>query len=282
MKYIGAHVSASGGVQNAPLNAREIGAKALALFTKNQRQWKAKPLSRESVSAFKENLATAGISPKHVLPHDSYLINLGNPEEEKRRKSLDAFIDEVHRAEQLEIPLLNFHPGSHLKKISEKECISRISEGMNSALEESETVSLVIENTAGQGSNVGYSFEHLAELISLSTSPERVGVCIDTCHAFAAGYDFRTEEAYGKTMESFDRVVGFDKLMGIHLNDVKSQLGSRVDRHHSLGEGNLGTESFRLLMSDPRLNDIPIILETIDPAKWAEEIRWLYSLAREG
>ncbi|MFO7849375.1 MAG: deoxyribonuclease IV [Spirochaetia bacterium] len=278
MKYIGAHVSASGGVENAPLNALDIGAKALALFLKNQRQWKAKPLSPESVSGFKRNLEKAGIAPNHVLPHDSYLINLGNPEEEKRRKSLDAFIDEVYRAEQLKIPLLNFHPGSHLRKMSEKECLARISEGMNTALEESDTVSLVVENTAGQGSNVGYSFEHLAELISLSKYPERVGVCIDTCHAFAAGYDLRSKEAYGKTMGDFERIIGIDKLMGIHLNDAKSELGSRVDRHHSLGEGTLGTEAFRLLMNDPRLDDIPIILETIDPSKWAEEIRWLYSL----
>ena len=277
-KFVGAHVSASGGVENAPLNARDIGAKAFALFTKNQRQWKAKPLSEDSIVRFRENLETVGIRPGHVLPHDSYLINLGNPDAEKRRKSLDAFLDEVHRAEQLGLSLLNFHPGNHLDELTEEECLSLIAEGMNTALDESDTIHLVIENTAGQGSSVGYRFEHLARLIDLSKNPERTGVCIDTCHTFAAGYDLRDEETYGNSMEEFARAVGFGRLMGMHLNDVKTGLGSRVDRHHSLAEGNLGFEAFRLIMNDPRLDDIPIILETIDPAKWAEEIRWLYSL----
>jgi deoxyribonuclease-4 len=279
MKYIGAHVSAAGGVENAPLNARKIGARAFALFTKNQRQWNAKPLTDESISGFEKNLVSVGIRPEHVLPHDSYLINLGNPEAEKRRKALEAFIDEVHRAEQLGLLLLNFHPGSHLKRINEAECLAHIADGMNTALAESRRVRLVIENTAGQGSSVGYSFEQLAELISLSRDPERVGVCIDTCHAFAAGYDLRTEDAYQRTMEQLDRTVGREKLMGVHLNDAKSELGSGVDRHQSLGEGKLGASSFRLLMEDPRLDEIPVILETPQPDRWPEEIEWLYSMA---
>lgn len=278
MKYIGAHVSASGGVENAPLNASKIGAGAMALFTKNQRQWKAKPLSEESIRAFKSNMKKAGIQPKHVLPHDSYLINLGNPEQEKWEKSLHAFIDEAQRAEQLDIPLLNFHPGSHLRKISEAECITRNAEAMNTTLRNTSFVKLVIETTAGQGSNIGYSFEHLAALIDQSEAPERVGVCIDTCHIFAAGYDLRTEEAYQQTMEAFGRIIGFDKLMGVHINDAKSELGSRVDRHNSLGEGNIGSRAFGFLMKDQRLEDIPIVLETIDPEKWPEEIKWLRSL----
>ncbi len=278
MKYIGAHVSAAGGVENAPKNAAALGAKAFALFTKNQRQWKAKPLSPESIEAFGRNLAESGIRPDHVLPHDSYLINLGNPEEEKWNRAYTAFLDEARRAEQLGLKLLNFHPGSHLNKISEEECLTRIATAMNRVIAETSEVALVIENTAGQGSNVGYSFAHLARLIELTEEKDRVGVCIDTCHAFAAGYDLRTEGSYREVMADFDRIVGFDMLKGIHINDAKSELGSRVDRHHSLGEGNLGTEAFRLLMRDPRLDDIPIVLETIDPEKWEAEINWLYSL----
>ncbi|HDQ14171.1 MAG TPA: deoxyribonuclease IV [Sediminispirochaeta sp.] len=280
MKYVGAHVSAAGGVENAPLNAAAIGAKAFALFTKNQRQWHAKPLSEESIRAFKENLKASGISANHVLPHDSYLINLGNPDEEKRRRSYDAFLDEARRAEQLDLHLLNFHPGSHLRQISEDRCLQLIAESMNMVLRETEKVQLVIENTAGQGSNVGYSFEHLAHLIELSDEPDRVGVCLDTCHAFAAGYDLRGPQAYQQTTAEFQRIIGFDKLLGVHINDAKSELGSKVDRHHSLGEGKLGIESFRHLMRDPRFDEIPIVLETTDPKKWPAEIELLYSLAK--
>ncbi len=275
MKYIGAHVSAAGGVQNAPLNAQKIGAHAFALFTKNQRQWKAKPLKEEEIAGFKKNLRQAGIAPRHVLPHDSYLINLGNPEAEKRKKALGAFIQEAQRAEQLEIPLLNFHPGSHLGRMNEEECLQLIAEGMNAALAETGYIRLVIENTAGQGSAVGYSFEHLARLIELSRDPDRVGICIDTCHAFAAGYDFRTGETFEQTTDALSRTVGFGKLMGVHLNDAKSEFDSRVDRHKPLGEGNLGLEAFRLLMNDSRFDEIPLILETPEPERWAEEIAML-------
>ena len=278
MKYIGAHVSAAGGVENAPLNAAKIGARAFALFTKNQRQWKAKPLSRESIEGFKTNLRESGIQPEHVLPHDSYLINLGNPDREKWEKSLKAFIVEARRAEQLGLSLLNFHPGSHLGRISEAACLSRIAEGMNRTLEETERIRLVIETTAGQGSNVGHRFEHLADLIEQSDHPERVGVCIDTCHIFAAGYDLRTDSAYQTTMEGFQRTIGFEKLMGVHLNDAKSDYESRVDRHNSLGEGEIGRDGFRRIMRDPRFDDVQIILETPDPQKWPEEIAWLYKL----
>ncbi len=277
-KYAGAHVSASGGVFNAPLNAKEIGAKAFALFTKNQRQWKAKPLDAETIDKFKQNLEEAGIKPQHVLPHDSYLINLGHPEEEKRQKSLDAFIDEVQRCEQLGLDRLNFHPGSHLKKISEEACLDRIAESMNRTLEETEGVTLVIENTAGQGSNLGYKFEHLAYLIDKSIDKNRVGVCIDTCHMFTAGYDIRTREAYDKTWQEFDEIVGFEYLKGMHINDSKPDLGSRVDRHHSLGKGKIGLDAFRFIMNDPRMDDIPLVLETIDDTIWDQEIALLYSM----
>jgi deoxyribonuclease IV len=293
MKFVGAHVSASGGVQNAPLNAMAIGAKAFALFTKNQRQWNAKPLSMLEMDEFKINLATSQISPKHVLPHDSYLINLGHPEADKLKKSQEAFLDELQRCEQLGLEKLNFHPGSHLVKLSSKEkedaaylasvenkCLEVIATSMNEAIEKTKDskVKLVIENTAGQGSNLGYRFEHLAYIIERIEDKSRVGVCLDTCHTFTAGYDLRTEEAYEKTMQAFEDIVGFKYLSAMHLNDSKPPLGSRVDRHHSLGRGELGWEPFRLIMNDSRMDDMPLILETIDETIWGKEIKDLYSL----
>ncbi len=280
MKFVGAHVSAAGGVFNAPLNAKAIGAKAFALFTKNQRQWAAKPLESETIDLFKKNLDLAEILPKHVLPHDSYLINLGHPEIEKREKSLTAFIDELQRCEQLGLDRLNYHPGSHLKKISTEECLEYISNSMNTALEQTNGVKLVIENTAGQGSNLGFKFEHLAYLIENSIDKERVGVCIDTCHMFTAGYDIRTREAYDKTWQEFDDLIGFKHLMGMHINDSKPDLGSHVDRHDSLGKGKIGLDSFKFLMNDKRIDDIPMILETIDDSIWKEEIELLYSFVK--
>jgi len=278
MKFVGAHVSASGGVFNAPLNAMEIGAKAFALFTKNQRQWSAKPLETETVDKFRKNLEKSGIEPKHVLAHDSYLINLGHPETEKRQKSYEAFVDEVQRCMLLGLDRLNFHPGSHLKKISEDECLDLIAENMNRTLECTKGVSLVLENTAGQGSNLGWRFEHLAHIIDKVEDKSRVGVCIDTCHMFTAGYDIRTKEIYDTSMAEFGKIVGFEYLMGMHLNDSKPDLGSHVDRHDSIGRGKIGLEAFRYIMNDPRMDDIPLILETIDQSIWAEEIRLLYSL----
>ncbi|MBD3809408.1 MAG: deoxyribonuclease IV [Sulfuricurvum sp.] len=277
-KFVGAHVSASGGVFNAPLNAMAIGAKAFALFTKNQKQWTAKPLDEETIALFQENLSKSGILPKHILPHDSYLINLGHPEEDKRQKSLEAFIDEVNRCSQLGLDRLNFHPGSHLKQISEEECIDRIAMSMNEALSVTNGVTLVIENTAGQGSNLGWRFEHLASIIERIEEKSRVGVCIDTCHMFTAGYDIRTREAYDATWAEFDRIVGFNYLKGMHINDSKPDLGSHVDRHDSIGKGKIGIEAFGFLMNDPRMDDIPLVLETIDETIWAHEIELLYSL----
>ncbi|RUM63034.1 MAG: deoxyribonuclease IV [Sulfurimonas sp.] len=277
-KYVGAHVSAAGGVFNAPLNAMKIGARAFALFTKNQRQWVAKDLDTPTIERFKENLEQSGISPAHVLPHDSYLINLGHPEEEKRHKSLNAFIDEVHRCELLGLEKLNFHPGSHLKKIGESLCLDYIAEAMNITLNQTQGVSLVLENTAGQGSNLGWKFEHLAHIIDKIEDKSRVGVCIDTCHMFTAGYDIRTKEAYDVSMAEFGKIVGFEYLQGMHLNDSKPDLGSHVDRHESIGKGKIGLEAFGFIMNDERMDDIPLILETIDETIWAQEIALLYSL----
>ncbi len=280
MKYIGAHVSASGGVFNAPLNAGKIGAKAFALFTKNQRQWVAKPLDEETIAKFKANLEASGILPKYVLPHDSYLINLGHPEIEKREKSLNAFIDEVNRCDELGLDKLNFHPGSHLNKISEEECLEFISNSMNEALRKTKNVKLVIENTAGQGSNLGYKLEHLGYLIKNSIDRHRVGVCIDTCHFFTSGYDIRDEKTYDESMKKFDTIVGFEFLAGMHLNDSKPELGSHVDRHESIGEGKIGLEAFRLIMNDEKIDDIPMILETPNSDIWPQEIELLYSLIK--
>ena len=277
-KYVGAHTSASGGVFNAIKNAEAIGARAFALFTKNQRQWNAKPLDAETIDTFKRLLEESGIAPKHVLPHDSYLINLGHPEAEKRQKSLDAFLDEAQRCMQLGLDRLNFHPGSHLKEISEEACMVNIAESMNRTLDKTSGVTLVLENTAGQGSNLGWKFEHLAYIIDKVEDKSRVGVCIDTCHMFTAGYDIRTKEAYDISMAQFENLVGFKYLRGMHLNDSKPDLGSHVDRHDSIGKGKIGLEAFRYIMNDPRMDDIPLILETIDESIWAQEIKLLYSL----
>lgn len=277
MKYIGAHVSASGGVFNAPLNAMSIGAKAFALFTKNQRQWSAKPLEAKTIDLWFEALEKSKIETKHILPHDSYLINLGHPELEAREKSLNSFIDEIQRCEILTLDRLNFHPGSHLRKISEDECLDNIAVSMNKAISATKNVKLVIENTAGQGSNLGYKFEHLAYIIDKIEDKSRVGVCIDTCHMFTAGYDIRTREAYDKTWEEFDKIVGRQYLAGMHINDSKPDLGSRVDRHDSLGEGKIGWDAFKFIMNDSRMDDIPLILETINEEIWAKEIETLYS-----
>ncbi|MDD3342025.1 MAG: deoxyribonuclease IV [Sulfurospirillaceae bacterium] len=280
MKFVGAHVSASGGVFNAPLNAEKIGAKAFALFTKNQRQWDAKPLEKEDIDHFKRALEKAQILPKYVLPHDSYLINLGHHDAVQRHKSLTAFIDEIRRCDQLGLDKLNFHPGSHLKIISEEDCLELIAQGMNEALSQTKNITLVVENTAGQGSNLGYKMEHLAYLMENSIDKERVGICIDTCHLFSAGYDIRDEESYRQTMKKFDTIVGFKYLKGMHLNDSKPDLGKRVDRHDSIGMGKLGVEPFGFIMNDDRMNDIPLILETIDESLWEQEIALLYSLIK--
>ena len=278
-KWIGAHVSAAGGVHNAPENAREIVANAFALFTKNQRQWKAKPLDEMVVASFRERCSELGFSSRQILPHNSYLINPGHPEKEGIEKSRAALLDEMQRCEQLGIPQLNIHPGSHLRKISESACLTRIAETVNLMLEQTEGVSVVLENTAGQGSNLGHRFEHLADIMGQVKDQSRVGFCIDTCHAHAAGYDMLSAESYHRVMEEADRVIGLQWLRGLHLNDAKSELESRVDRHAPLGKGTMGESPFRLIMQDDRLNEIPMILETPEPENWANEIAWLRSLA---
>ena len=236
MKYVGAHVSISGGVENAPVNAYRIGAKSFALFTKNQRQWVAAPYSAENVERFQQRCQEFGYTADQILPHDSYLINLGNPDKEALEKSRSAFLDEMLRCEQLGLKLLNFHPGSSLKKVSEEECLTIIAESINITLDKTKSVCAVLENTAGQGSNLGETFEH------------------------------------------FDEVIGLKYLKGMHLNDSKKGQGSHVDRHEVLGKGELGIETFRRIMRDPRFDRMPLILETPDEENWAEEIKMLYKL----
>lgn len=277
-KYIGAHVSASGGVGNAVLAAESIGATAFALFTRNQRSWVSRPLQQAEIDAFRSLLRSRGFSPRYVLPHDSYLINLGSPDQDTLAKSRAAFLDEMRRAQQLGLSLLNFHPGSHLNRISEEECLDQIAAEINLALEQTEGVTAVIENTAGQGTNLGWRFEHLARIIAGVNDKSRVGVCIDTCHTLAAGYDLTTEMGYQFTMDEFEHTVGFSFLRAVHLNDSKKGCGSRVDRHESLGKGCMGQEFFVRLMHDSRFDDMPIILETPDPTLWADEIAWLRTI----
>ncbi|PXA72572.1 deoxyribonuclease IV [Vibrio sp. 11986-1-5] len=274
-KYFGAHVSAAGGVDQAPIRAHQIGANAFALFTKNQRQWSAKPLDIETIKAFKANCERLGFTHDYILPHDSYLINLGAPEADKLAKSRAAFIDEMQRCRQLGLSLLNFHPGSHLKQISESQCLSHIAQSINLAHQAVPEVVAVIENTAGQGSNLGWRFEHIAEIIEQVDDKSRVGVCLDTCHTFAAGYDLRTKADCELTFALFDQIVGMHYLRAMHINDSKSPLGSRVDRHHSLGQGEIGWACFEYIAQDSRFNGIPLILETIDPNIWVQEIQIL-------
>lgn len=280
MKYIGAHVSISGGAEKAPQNAKSIGAKAFAIFTRNQRRWMSKPLTDKNITQFKENCKSAGYDPGHILPHDSYLINLGHPEEEGLEKSRTAFLDEMQRCEQLGLRYLNFHPGSHLNRIDPDHCLERIAESINLALGQTTGITAVIENTAGQGTNMGHRFEHLARIIDNVRDKTRIGVCLDTCHTYSAGYDIKTARAFENTLREFDNIVGISYLKAMHLNDSKKILGSRVDRHESIGKGSLGLEPFRFIMNDPRFDHIPMILETPDQSIWEEEIRLLYGLIK--
>jgi deoxyribonuclease-4 len=277
MKYIGAHVSTEGGIENAPVNASKIGATAFAMFLKNQRQWVAKPLSESSISAFRMNCEKYGFTAKQILPHDGYLINLGSPDAEMLQKSRAAFLDEMQRAEQLGLDRLNFHPGSHLQKVTEEECLKTIAESLNQTIDKTSGVTAVLEITAGQGSNVGYSFEQLAFIIDKIEDKSRIGVCIDTAHAYSAGYELKTLDGFNEVFRKFDEIIGFKYLCGMHINDSKKEFQSRVDRHESLGKGTLDWDLFTRLMKDSRFNDMPLILETPEEEIWAEEIEKLKS-----
>jgi deoxyribonuclease-4 len=279
MKYIGAHVSVAGGVENGPRNAKNLGAVGFAMFLKNQKTWNAKPYTDKNIEQFDIRCKEFGFNKDMILPHDGYLINLGNSNPEKLEKSRNAFLDEMKRCEQLGLKYLNFHPGSHLKELSEEACLELIAESVNSVLSQTKSAIAVIENTAGQGTNLGYKFEHLAFIIDRIEDKSRVGICLDTCHTFAAGYDLRTKEAYNETMQQFDDIVGFNYLCGMHINDSKKDLGSKVDRHESLGKGFIGEDAFRFIMEDDRIDNIPLVLETPNSDIWIEEIVWLKKLA---
>lgn len=280
MKYIGAHVPVTGGVSKAPLYAANIGARAFALFTRNPNRWASKPLTSAEIESFKKNCDECGFIPSQILPHDSFLINLGAPDPQKLAMSRDAFLDELRRCGQLGLTMLNFHPGSHLNEISVDDCLALIADSINMALDKTHGVKAVIESTAGQGSNLGFQFEQLAAIIDKIKDKSRVGVCVDTCHTFAAGYDLASAEGYEDAWKDFDRVIGFKYLSGMHLNDSKKGLGSRVDRHELIGKGSLGYDFFARLMADPRMDNIPLILETPDPEAWPGEIEMLYSMVK--
>ena len=280
MKFIGAHVSAQKGVSQAPVNAHEIGARAFALFTRNPSRWQSSAITEKEAQKFKDNCKLYGYSPQQILPHDSYLINLGSPDPEGLEKSRKAFLDEMQRCEQLGLTLLNFHPGSHLNKIEINDCLDRIAESINITLQQTLGVKAVIENTAGQGSNLGFSFSQIARIIDGIDDKERVGVCIDTCHAFAAGYDLSTPAGYEKDWQEFEDLIGWQYFSAMHINDTKKGLASRVDRHESLGKGMIGSDFFPMLMNDPHMDNIPLILETPDESLWSQEIAWLYSLIK--
>jgi deoxyribonuclease-4 len=281
MKYVGAHVSAEGGVENAPLNANAIGARAFALFTKNQRQWFSSPLTNKNISEFRANCEKFDYNPFQILPHDSYLINLGHPEKELLGKSRASFLDEMKRCETLGLDRLNFHPGSHLNKIGVEECLKRIAESINITLDKTTGVIAVIENTAGQGTNLGHTFEQIKYIIEFVEDKSRVGVCIDTCHAYTSGYDVKSEKGFKETFTKFAEIIGFEYLKGMHLNDSKKDLGTRVDRHETLGNGFLGVDAFVTLMNDIRFDNMPLVLETPEESLWEAEIKKLYSLVKK-
>lgn len=258
---IGAHVSVSGGVENAPFRAQTIGCTAMQIFTRNQRQWNAKPMTDAQIQGYHKNLVSSGIHS--VIAHNSYLINLGTSQKEVREKSLNAFCDEMQRAEQLQISCLVFHPGAH-KGDGEEKGLAIVADNLNIILEKHPdyTIKLLLETTAGQGTGLGHTFMQLQKILENVTKPHHIGVCMDTCHVFAAGYDLRTSETYEATMQQFDDVIGLDQLHAVHLNDSKKGLGSRVDRHENIGKGHIGVRAFRYIMNDPRLVNVPKILET--------------------
>jgi deoxyribonuclease-4 len=258
---LGSHVSIAGGLHKAFPTAQKIGCTAIQIFTKNATRWKVKPLQPQAIEQFREAWDASGIAP--VVAHDSYLINLGSPKEELLQKSREALLVELQRCDQLTIPYLVMHPGSHVGS-GEEEGLKRIIESFDSIHAQTEgfTTQILIETTAGQGTNLGYRFEHLATILQGVREPDRLGVCLDTCHVFAAGYELRTEAGYHTTFEAFDQIIGLEQLKVIHVNDSQKGLGSRVDRHSSIGQGEIGLEGFRLLMNDARFDSVPKILET--------------------
>jgi deoxyribonuclease-4 len=272
MHLIGPHTSIAGGLDQAIIRAAELGSSGFGMFSKNQRQWRSKPITDEEADRFSTTLAELGFSADAVLVHDSYLINLANPDAEKHRRSLDAFIDEMRRIEQLGLHLLNFHPGSHLGLLEQREALALVARSLDEAIDETEHAIAVVENTVGAGNTLGSTIEELATILEYVRSPQRVGFCLDTCHAHAAGYDLSSVEGFEAFITRFDELIGISKLRGMHLNDAMHPAGSKLDRHESLGEGTIGWQTFDHIASDERFASIPLVLETIDEEKWALEV----------
>ena len=281
MYFVGPHVSIGGGVDQAPVNAAALGSTGFGMFTKNQVQWHAAALSVANCTQFTASLKAHQFSPKQVLPHAGYLINLANPDETAHAKALASFIGEIQRCSDLGLQMLNFHPGSHLRKLEPMAACARVADSINEALRQTRGVTAVIENTAGQGGCLGSNFEELAAMIAGVQDQQRVGICLDTAHAFAAGFDLRTRDGLKRFADDFERLVGFQYLRGMHLNDAKVGLGSHVDRHESLGKGTLGWTPFEWIMKDRRFAGIPLIIETPDEALWPEEVRRLLTFANQ-
>lgn len=283
MPFFGAHLSTVGGVQNAAQAAIDLGFSTVQLFTKNNNQWKGKALTDESIEEFRTLVQKGKL--QYPTSHDSYLINLGTPNRDNRERSIEAFIDEIERADQLGLSYLVMHPGAHLDS-TESQGLQTVVESFNRILNECESiqVKILIETTAGQGTTLGHRFEHLAEILDGVEAPEHFGICVDTCHIHAAGYDILTKEGYEETFQEFDRIVGLEKICAFHVNDSKKALGSRVDRHEQLGEGTVGKVAFQCLVKDPRFANLPMILETpktnakgkqMDPVNFGRLKRWM-------
>lgn len=277
---IGAHCSAAGGAYNALLEGHEIGATTIQLFTSNQKTWTGKAISDKDVEKWEETLDSTGI--KKVMSHDSYLINLGSPKPDLLQKSRKAFKEELHRCHKLNIAFLNFHPGAATGS-TEEECLDTIVESVKELEKECEKgpTRLLLEATAGQGTCVGYSFEHLGYLVDRLQDHVPIGVCIDTCHIFAAGYDISSKAGWDATVEEFHKQVGIKHLYAMHINDSKNPCGSRKDRHEHLGKGEIGMDCFKAMMQHPKLRDIPKYLETpMGPSMWINEIKLLREFAK--
>jgi len=273
--FVGPHVSAGGGVANAPRNAHALAATGFALFVKNQRQWSAPPLNAAEIGAFAAAMKVCGYTTEQVLPHAGYLINLANPDDAAHTKSLASFLDEARRCIALGLDKLNVHPGSHLRLITPEAACERTASAINSVLRQTDGITFVVENTAGSGGLIGARFEELKMILDAVDTPSRIGFCFDTAHAFAAGYDISTRDGFLRTMDAFDKMVGLHFLKAMHLNDSRAAFESRVDRHASLGDGVLGLEVFKCIMRDERFQNMPLILETPDESRWAEEVQML-------
>ncbi|NIH16703.1 MAG: deoxyribonuclease IV [Buchnera aphidicola (Periphyllus lyropictus)] len=277
MKYIGPHVSISKGIVKSVKIAYQLNSTAIGFFLKNPLQWDISSISENVIRSFKNSCKKYKFTDDQIFPHSGFLINLGNYENSLLKKSRISLINEVKRCRELGIKFLNFHPGSHLNKISEKNCLKLISKSINFVLSKTKDVILVIENTAGQGTNMGYCFHHLYEIIKNIEDKTRIGVCLDTCHLFSSGYDIRNKENYKKTFDAFEEIVGFNYLKGLHLNDSKFGLGKKKDRHENLGFGYIGKNFFKWVIKDLRFKKKPLILETVNKRLWKKEISWLQS-----